>query len=97
MSSQLGMKVMKSEVIGATCTDAELKAQTTTEAPLVGFYFSLLFDQVSVVFLCCFKINSGSIFQFQILFCFYLNFYTILFNCKELRQMIKYMNAKTCI
>lgn len=31
MRSQLGMKVMKSEVIGA---------QRTTEAPLVGFYFS---------------------------------------------------------
>lgn len=67
MTSQLGMKVMKSEVIGTTCEEEH--SELTTETLLVGFYFCFLFIRSSNIcgILCCFKINKGSIFKFKIL------------------------------
>lgn len=70
MSSQMGMKVWKSEVIGATCIEAEwllLQGETWFRAKSLDdhrdtagmIYIGCLFDWISVVFLCCIKWNLG--------------------------------------
>lgn len=97
MSSQMEMKVWKSEVIGATCMEAVwllLQGETWFRAKSLDdhrdtagmIYISCLFDWISVIFLCCW----GLILTFTILLTFALSHrHFISFNFVELRQLIK--------